>query len=151
MRLMLLLGVAMIVFTTLIVVYGFKRTEELRSEEHTQVLMRQPRDGAFGDVPVGLIIGQGGSVMPAEGEARFEDGLLVSLTAIDRMRGSEGVPEGTLLATLHLSGGGIGDPQGIDVRLSPVAPQWADRGYLFTLLEVDPRAMVFTVNQTGIR
>jgi len=149
-RLMLVLGVVMIALTTFVVLYGFKRTEELRSEAHTQELMRQPRTASYGSVPVGLAIGMGGSVMPAEGQAQFDDGLVVTLVNVERQKCAECGPDGNLVATFLLMGGNVGQANGLQVKLSPLSPRWNDQGYLMTLLDIDPRGCVFTVDRTKL-
>src|SRR5512135_680096 len=94
MRLLLLSGVVMIVATTLIVMYGFKRTEELQQERHGEALMKEPRTAAFGDVAVGLTLGVGGDAAVAEDSAVFDDGLVVTLVGVEKRQCTECGPTG---------------------------------------------------------
>lgn len=145
---LLLAGVVMLAVSTLIILYGFKRTEELRSEAHVEALMRRPRDASYGDVPVGLVLGQGSTAMPGEGQALYEDGLLVSLLSIERERCPDCGPDGRLVATLHLEGGNVREAVGLNAKLSLDRPQWADRDLRITLLDIDPRMAVFGIEKT---
>ncbi|HTK04647.1 MAG TPA: hypothetical protein VL500_03620 [Candidatus Eisenbacteria bacterium] len=149
MRLLVLGGVALLASTILIVLYGFKRTEELRSESHIQEMMRQPRTASFGNVPVGLAMGLGGSAAPAENSASFDDGLVVSLVGVEKQNCADCGPEGRLVAVLQLNGGGVPAIRPAIVRLSGDAPAWADHGYVITLLSIDASSVVIAVDTTG--
>lgn len=147
MRLLLVAGVALIVATTLIVMYGFKRTEELQQERHGEVLMKEPRTAAFGDVPVGLTLGIAGDAAAAEDSAVFDDGLVVTIIGVEKKSCERCGPSGESVALLRLSGGKL--PKGDDVvaRVSPSSLEWRDRGYLVTMLDIDPAgSVVITVD-----
>src|SRR5512142_2367210 len=107
MRLLLVCGVVMIVVVTLIVMYGFKRTEELQVERHGEVLMKEPRTAAFGDVAVGLTLGAGGDAAVAENSAVFDDGLVVTLIGVEKRPCANCGPAGEPVALLRLAGGKI--------------------------------------------
>lgn len=149
MRLLLLGGVALVAATVLIVLYGFKRTEELRSEAHVQELMRQPRTASFGNVPVGLEMGLGSAATPAEGSAQFDDGLVATLVGIEKQSCAECGPAGRLVAVLQLNGGSIPASRPVIVRLSDAASAWADHGYVITLLSIDASSAVISADATG--
>jgi len=144
MRLILLGGVLMVIATYFVVTFGFKRTEELRSEDHVEQLMREPRTASFG-VPVGLEMGLGGTPAPAVVSAQFDDGLVASLVSIKR----EGGVNGGLVASISLSGGGMPTDRTTEVRLSETAPIWVDHGYSLSLLQIESVAVVLVAEKTG--
>ncbi len=147
MRLMLLVGVVMIVLTTLIMLYGFKRTEELQQETHGRVLMKEPRTASFGDVPVGLTLGIGGDAAPAADRALFDDGLLVTIIGVEKRQCAGCAAGGEPMALLRLSGGKLGKGPDAIARISPSSLEWRDAGYLVTMLDIDPSgSVVFTVD-----
>lgn len=147
MRLLLACGVAMVVVTTLIVMYGFKKTEELQMERHGVALMREPRTASFGEVPVGLTLGLAGDAAAAEDSAVFDDGLLVTIIGVERRQCAECGAAGEPMALLRLSGGKLAKGSDAIARISPSSLEWRDRGYRVTMLDIDPTgSVVFTID-----
>lgn len=136
----------MFVLTVIIVLYGFKRTEELRTESDVEMLMEEPRRATFGGVPVGLLLGAGGPAKPAEGSALFDDGLMVLLSAVEMQPCMTCPGQKEPVAVLHLSGGRIPEGRTVTARLSVNgAPLWGDYDYLFSLLDIGAGFVVFGV------
>lgn len=146
-RLLLVVGTIMFILTVLIVLYGFKRTEELRAQEDVISLMAVPKKVSFGGTPVGLTLGAGSAAEPAEDSAEFDDGMVATLVGVEERQCVRCTGQKELLAILKLRGGNV--PEGVNsyARISSVtAMQWADYGYLFSLLEIGSGYVVFSVD-----
>lgn len=134
---LLLLGVVLFALTTLVVIFGFRRTEELRTTSDLDGMMLKPRPSAFG-VSVGLQLGHGEPASRFESSASFEDGLTATIVSIKRRSCTTCGPDGMYEAVIALDGGRI--PPGVPVQLtiSPAQLDWSDHDYVVTLANIMP-------------
>lgn len=148
MKLLLVGGTVMLIVTVLIVLYGFRRTEELRTDNELAELALLPKISGFG-LPVGLFVGLGETPRLSDSSATFDDGLFVSLVSIEKQQCAECPPDGQPVALLRLTGGTLASGEEALARISATQPQWADRGYVVSLLEIDAAQVAFIVELEG--
>lgn len=146
MRLLLVGGTIMFILTVVIVLYGFRRTEELRTESDVELLMRSPKKAAFGGAPVGLLLGAGSEAAPADGSAEFDDGMTATLVGISQQECASCPGQKEFVAVVRLAGGAVPEGVNANARLSPeTSPQWGNYGYLFNILDIGAGFVVFSV------
>lgn len=147
MRLLLVGGTIMFILTVLIVLYGFRRTEELRTQTDVEILMGVPKRAAFGGAPVGLLLGAGSPAEPAEGSAEFDDGLIATLVGVEQQPCPSCDGQKELVAVIKLQRGSVPESANAFARLSvATSPQWGDYGYLFNILDIGAGYVVFSVD-----
>ena len=148
MKLLLAGGVILLIVTVLIVTYGFRRTEELRTDNELAELALVPRATTFG-VPVGLLVGLGETPRQSDAIAAFDDGLTVSMVGIETQQCAGCGPGGQQVAVLRLTGGKIPAGSEAMARVSATSPTWADRGYVVTMLDINAAQVTFYVELEG--